>query len=132
MCFTVVNKAIQAEVDIECYKVMIDLPDGKVNSCCFPVKGGYSMEETILGEGALHGHPRRFAKMLSGLSILSSQVVHSFINYDFAKKVCFWYKFYGHSHFCIVKCVIPKGTWYWYNGKDSEYASFKLKLIKLM
>ena len=30
----------------------------------------------------------------------------------------------------VVKCIIPKGTKYYYNNKDKEYVSLAIKLIK--
>ena len=132
MCFDVLHASVKADADIDCWKVMISMDDGKVNSACYPVKIGYFLGESILGTGAAHSHPRRHAKSLDKRDVLSSEVVHSFDNYESARTTAFWYKFYGHTRFCIVKCTIPKGTWYWHNPIQHEYASFQLKLNEIV
>ena len=132
MCFNVVEKGIQAERDIECWKVMTVYSDGKVNSCNFPVKIGYFVGETILGTGAVNGHPRRHAQSLSHCKVLTSQVVHSFDSKRVAEKMLLWYHLYNLVDTKVVKCIIPKGTWYWYNEHDHEYASFALKVKEII
>lgn len=59
---------------------------------------------------------------------MSSEVVHSLDNYDTADKVRFWYEFYGNKTFVIVKCIIPKGTWYWVDAESHEFASLQVRL----
>lgn len=132
MCFDVVHASVKADADIDCWKVMIYMDNGKVNSSCHPVEIGYFLGETILGTGAVHSHPRRRAKSLDKQIVLSSEVVHSFDNSDSARTVAFWYRFYANARFCIVKCTIPKGTWYWHNPIQHEYASFQLKLNEII
>lgn len=131
MCFNVVDTAVQTKFNVSCWKIMIFQFDGKLNSYLFPSKTGYSLGETIIGTGATHGHQRRHAKSLNKRPKLSSEVVHSFDTYQAARVAGFWYLAAGY-HLCIVKCTIPKGTWYWHNPREHEYASFQVRLDEIV
>lgn len=59
---------------------------------------------------------------------LTKEVFHSYANADLAgNEPVIWLCPYFYS---IVKCVIPKGSAFWYNSENGEYASECIKIIE--
>lgn len=59
---------------------------------------------------------------------LAEEVFHSYANADIAGNelvflLCPYF-------YVIVKCVIPKGSAFWYNSEKGEYASECIKIIE--
>lgn len=59
-------------------------------------------------------------------SLLRGEVVHSFST---EKRASFWSR---GEPLVIVECLIPEGEIYWENVDDSQYASFSVKLLRIL
>lgn len=66
------------------------------------------------------------AKCVDVHSLLGGEVVHSFSS---ERKAYFWSRM---EPLMIVECLIPEGEIYWENAEDSQYASFSVKLLRIL
>lgn len=125
MCFyihTDYPKAIIAEKDIECYKILRSDSDTDDLYSPFLYKTYFKKTDThpkILKEFSLGIHDNEIHEGL-----------HSYSNYSAAdeKRIALldWYD----SAFSVHKCIIPAGTAYYYNPDHNQYVSKKLKIYK--
>lgn len=140
MCFikgTNEEMHIVAKEDITCYKVIIHNDFGyesMYQHFSYELGRDYGYE---LDGGLLH----RFDDVYE---TLNSGVFHSYITKDeppvareldaIRKKRM--YGLYESSGLaitaCLVECVIPKGSVYWKNTGYGEYASNKIRLVKVI
>ena len=111
-----------AEEDIVCYKVVNRLPfDVKPRWESFYRHFIYEQGEVYeekLSDGLL--------KILDGQPTLKHLVYHSYS--DLTGINVFEYAFVNFVS-VAVKCVIPKGTIYWFNSDKKQYASTAIKVV---
>jgi len=108
----------KAKEDIECWKVM-DLCDGKLYSSLMPA-GPYTIGDTIKCAKRLSRFKWLNAYLLNFKDFFNGEVVHAYKT----KPGCF-----GWGCRVLVKCIIPKGTYYWYS--TTEIVATEMKIIGL-
>ena len=124
MCFYRVSKYQKAEQDIVCYKIMeLDNNNG-LHSLIYQTCITYYPGSKIRAHTKLSWFKKRNVELINALDKLNGEVVHSVIDYHTA----FMRKY---SPEVIVKCIIPKGEYYWVNHRNGEYASLSLKIIEI-
>ena len=108
MCFTITTPEKIAKRDIVCYKRLYK-------------DGGKRLS-------AHQSSPYRLGRVyktvgfgFSGRDVYEGR--HSYSNLKQAKR-------FKWDIEVIVKCIIPKGTKYYYNSHDKEYVSLAIKLVK--
>lgn len=109
----------KAKEDKECWKVM-DLYDGKLYSSLMST-GPYTIGDTIKCAKRLSKFNWLNAYLLNFKTFFNGEVVHAYKT----KPHCFFLM----SHRVIVKCIIPKGTYYWYS--TNEIVATEMKIIAL-
>lgn len=122
MCFYRVSKYQKAEQDIMCYKIMeLDNNNG-LHSSIYRTYITYHPGSKIKAYKKLSWFKKRNIERINALDRLNGEVVHSVIDYSTALR-------HKYSQEVVVKCVIPKGEYYWVNYGHNEYASLSLKII---
>lgn len=159
MClYTLNEKPLIAEKDIECYKIVIFERRFKsfLNIMTTPYMGNrYSTIFNSITISAydsnayIDGHVEYDRNKYEDFIVyeITKQGVHCYAKYEDAKFIVdrstyFAYQHYeGSGNVCVVKCIIPKGTKYWtnteyieqsnryYGTKYLQYAAEKLKVI---
>jgi len=109
----------KAKEDIECWKIM-DLCEGKLYSSVMPA-GPYLIDDTIKCTKRLSRFNWLNAYLLNFKDFFNGEVVHAYKT----KPRCY----FNWSFRVIVKCIIPKGTYYWYS--DDEIVATEMKIIAL-
>ena len=125
MCFYRTSDYKKAETDIICYKVMEPDAKGRLHSLIWNRYISYRLGSKIKAAKKLSWFRKRNVRLINTLPQLNGEVVHSFtnnINTDIGTS----------SPNVVVKCVIPKGEYYWENERDMEYASLSLKIIQIL
>lgn len=108
----------KAKEDIGCWKIM-DLYDGKL--CPSVISAGpYISGDIIKCAKRLSRFNWLNAHLLNFKDFFNGEVVHAY-----KTKPCF----YGWDTRVIVKCIIPKGTYYWYS--TTEIVATEMKIITL-
>lgn len=114
MCFFIdekhPNKKI-AKKDITCYKILSKSWNSYYRNFKYELDTIYECPSSLFIEK-------------SGPSDIITLGFHSYSNKKEAIGVC------GDRFAIIVKCIIPKGTEYYYNSKYKEYVSNKIKVIE--
>ena len=108
MCFTITTPEKIAKRDIVCYKRLIRR------------RGQY----TSVYQGSFYMFGKVYKTV--GFGFVGRDVFegrHSYSNLKQAKRLVWDIE-------VIVKCIIPKGTKYYYNPGDKEYVSLAIKLVK--
>ncbi len=119
MCFTITKPEKIAKKDIVCYKTFYPLNAKAKNDYRSPYYGAlYSLGKTYT--------VKRFGKGYSHFddTDIINEGIHSYSNLEDTKK----WEMCGDE--VLVKCIIPKGTKYYYNWENKEYVSLAIKLIK--
>ncbi len=115
MCFYVSKKHPDKKIakrDISCYKVveLSETPDLFISS--------YQGFPYILGK----------LYCIQGTLFKMAGLIHSGLHaYSNKRKLCFFF-----SDETTVKCIIPKGSEYYYNPKDGEYVSNQIIIKGLL
>lgn len=109
----------KAKEDIECWKVM-ESCDGKLYSALMPT-GPYTIGDTIKCAKRLSKFNWLNAYLLNFKDFFNGEVVHAY-----KTKPCYPL---GWPFRLIVKCVIPKGTYYWYS--TTEIVATEMKIIAI-
>lgn len=125
MCFYRTSKCQKAEQDIVCYKMMEFDNNNGLHSSWYHTNVTYYPGSKIKAYKKLSWFKKRNVERINALDHLCGEVVHSVIDYSTA----FMHKY---SQEVIVKCVIPKGEYYWVNYMHNEYASLSLKIIEIV
>jgi hypothetical protein len=108
----------KAKEDVECWKIM-DIYDGELYSAVMPA-GPYLIGDTIKCAERITRFNWLNARLLNLKVFFTSEVVHA---YKTKPSLPRW------SWRVIVKCIIPKGTYYWYS--DDQIVATKMKIITL-
>ena len=112
MCFTITTPEKIAKKDIGCYKLLDFAPHSKCDYRSAWFSSPYKLGEVYKTKSFGFDEEDGIDKGRHSYSALSR-----------ARKVA-W------TGDCIVKCLIPKGTKYYYNSGDKEYVSLAIKLVK--
>jgi hypothetical protein len=119
MCFFIHQDHREVKIateDIVCYKTLLEsLSDGTIRSP-YLNKLYFKKADT---------HPKILKEDFFG--ILWNHEIHTGLHSYSTANAAFNYTRYGYT---IHKAVIPKGTEYYYNSRDNEYVSLKLKVWK--
>jgi len=108
----------KAKEDIECWKV-IDLYEGKLYSSVMPT-GPYAIGDVIKCAKRLSRFNWLNAYLLNFKDFFNGEVVHAY-------KTKLWLARWGSL--VLIKCIIPKGTYYWYS--TTEIVATEMKIISL-
>ena len=114
MCFTITTPEKIAKKDIVCWKFF---ERGKTVLRSFYYNSIYRIGETYT--------TKRFTHCPYTDAIEKGR--HSYSSLRLAELSA---NRFSNMNTVMVKCVIPKSTKYYYNGKDQEYVSLAIKLIK--
>lgn len=121
MCFEIHKKYLNVQIakkDITCYKILNKEDDGIIASIVYDEvyfkKGGSS--EYVNKEVKEFSFNTDRTEINSGL--------HTYSSYVLAHHKAKYHNKQMH------KCIIPKGTKYYYNPDDQEYVSLKLKVFR--
>lgn len=109
----------KAKEDVECWKIMDLSNDDKLYSAVMPT-GPYANGDTIKCVKRLCVFNWLNARLLNFKVFFNGEVVHA---YKAKPNLPRW------SWRVIVKCIIPKGTYYWY--RDDQIVATKMKIIAL-
>ena len=124
MCFYRTSDYKKAETDIICCKVM-ELDDkNRLHSFIWNRHKSYRLGSKIKAAKKLSWFRKRNVRLINALPKLNGEVVHSFTTAKVSISTS--------SPSVMVKCVIPKGEYYWENTYDEEYASLSLKIIQIL
>ena len=118
MCFHIHPKYPEpklAETDIICYKVVR--------------KRSFTNEFYSIYEMFRYKLKEIYSRTSFGIvkTFYEDVIYEGFHSYSILDKAIDQYA--GH-HGCIIKCIIPEGTIYYYNPEDSEYVSLQIIPIK--
>jgi len=125
MCFYRTSDYKKAETDIICYKIMELDYKNMLHSPIWNKHISYRLGSKIKAAKKLSWFRKRNVRLINTLPQLNGEVVHSFtnnINTDIGTS----------SPNVVVKCVIPKGEYYWENTHYEEYASLSMKIIQIL
>lgn len=128
MCF---NKEVSnyahkiAEEDIVCYKIVHRYPSWpkprwKSFYRRFIYEQGELYEEKLSDD---------LLKILDGRPTLENFVYHSYSDLC-ALDVCEIHLSHVARQVVLVKCIIPKGSIYWFNSDKKQYASNAIKIVR--
>ena len=124
MCFCRISDYKKAKTDIICYKVM-ELDDkNRLHSFIWCRHKSYRLGSKMKAAKKLSWFRKRNVRLINTLSKLNGEVVHSLTTTKMGISTS--------SPSVIVECIIPKGEYYWENGRDEEYASLSLKIIRIL
>lgn len=109
----------RARKNIECWKVM-DLSDSGLLYSSIMSGPGYKLGDTIHCAVRKFRNNRLNALWLRRKICLEGEVVHAYVNKNFSKL----------RHYVVVKCIIPKGSYYWTDGE--EIVAFDMRLEEIV
>ena len=118
MCFTITTPEKIAKKDIVCYKTFRKTsPKTKNDYIAVYYNSFYKL-----------GRIYTTKKFGVGTDGWGDNIIyegrHSYSNLKYIKKKLLWFEE------VLAKCIIPKGTKYYYNAGDKEYVSLAIKLVK--
>ena len=124
MCFYRTSDYKKAETDIICYKVMELDYKNMLHSPIWNKHISYRLGSKIKAAKKLSWFKKRNVQLINTLPRFNGEVVHSFTT----NKISITSGFPS----VMVKCIIPKGEYYWENTHYEEYASLSLKIIQIL
>jgi hypothetical protein len=113
-----------AEEDIVCYKVVFRYEsEGKP-------RWSSLYQHFIYEQGELYEEKfsDRLLRFFDGLTRLKSNVYHSYS--DLCGIDVIDSRWLGTHQAVLVKCIIPKGSIYWVNEHEQQYASNAIKIVR--
>lgn len=109
----------RAKKDIECWKEMDLCPDNNLLYSPIMTGPGYKLGDTIHCAVRKFKNNRLNAFWLRRRRFLEGEVVHAYISKNFP----------NHWYHTLVKCIIPKGSYYWTDGEEIVAFDIRLKEI---
>ena len=109
----------RAKENIECWKEMDLSPDTKLLYSPIMPGPGYKLGDTIHCAVRKFKNNRLNALWLRRRKYLGGEVVHAYVDENFP----------SHWYHALVKCIIPKGSYYWTDGEEIVAFDIQLKEI---
>lgn len=110
----------RAKEDIECWKEMDLCPDNNLLYSPIMTGPGYKLGDTIHCAVRKFKNNRLNALCLRRRRFLEGEVVHAYVSKNFP----------SHWYHALVKCIIPKGSYYWTDGE--EIVAFDIRLEEII